>query len=128
MSRLLKTIINAAIVTTLLTMAGLAVNNVQPLLIDRISIFVLLPSYFLITTLSLIVFYAGESKPADTQYLFTLSSIGIKFFLSAVLALIYFAVFKKSEVNFVLLFFILYLTFTFYLIMVIVKVLKTRSL
>lgn len=128
MSRLLKQIVNAAILTTLLAIIAVVIKNKPSAYVDQLSIVLLLPSFFLICSLSLTIFNIGMTKPADVQSLFTLSAIGIKFFLVAILALVYFVTFKKSELEFVLLFFILYLTFTFYLIRVILKTLNNRSL
>lgn len=128
MNRLTKQILNAAIITTVLAIAGVITEMRTVGLVDNISLSVLLPSFLVITTISLIIFHAGLRREQDTQYLFTLSAIGVKFFLVAILALVYFAILKKTELRFVLLFFILYLAFTFYLVMVILKALKVRLL
>lgn len=128
MKRLTRQILNAAIITTVFAIAGVIIRMKVPGLVDGISISLLLPSFLIITSLSLFVFNSGVSKPPDTQPLFTLSAVGIKFFLAAILALVYFVALKKTDIRFVILFFVLYLAFTFYLIMVIHKALKDRSL
>ncbi|MEZ5011025.1 MAG: hypothetical protein R2744_05200 [Bacteroidales bacterium] len=104
MSTLTKQLVNLSIVAIILTMAALGIRIERPWLIDPLSVAVLVPSFYFITALSLLIFNAGRSKSADTTSLFSLASMGIKFFLSAVLALIYFVALKKSGTSFVLLF------------------------
>ena len=128
MSALTKQLVNLAILAIILSLAALGIRFGHPWLIDRTSVALLVPSFYIITSLALVIFNAGQAKPADAASLYSLAAMGIKFFLSAVLALIYFALLKNSGTSFVLLFFILYLAFTVYLIRVIVKALKTRSL
>jgi len=91
---------------------------------------ILLPGlvYPLITALSLQVFRIGTAKTAENQPLFTMGAVGIKFFLSILFALIYFIVLKNTDQVYVLLFFLLYLSFTIYLLRFILKTLKTKSL
>ncbi|MDT8400604.1 MAG: hypothetical protein RQ743_02825 [Bacteroidales bacterium] len=91
---------------------------------------ILLPGlgYPVITALSLLVFKTGYGKPVENQPLFTMGAVGLKFFLSMVFALIYFVVFKNTGAVYVLLFFLLYLAFTIYLLRFIYKALKTKSL
>jgi len=123
-----RQILHAAILTTIFAIAGVIIKMRVPGMLDGESLSILLPSFFIITSLALVVFNAGIAKPDDTSTLYTMSAIGTKFFLSAILALVYFAVLKKSEPGFVILFFILYLAFTFYLLRVILKALKNKSL
>ena len=128
MNRLTKQIVNTAILALMLSIAGLLVKDLHPGLIDGISLVVLIPSFFITSVISLIIFNAGSSKPPDTQPLFSLASVGTKFFLDATNALVFFAILKKSGSSFVLLFFIVYLAFTVHLIREILKALKNRSL
>ena len=128
MGRVTRQILNTAILTTIFAMAGMMLKIKVPGIIDGFSLSLLLPSFFIITSLSLVIFNAGVNKPDDTSSLYTLSAVGSKFFLVAILALVYFLVLKKSEHRFVILFFILYLAFTFYLLRIILKTLKDKSL
>jgi drug/metabolite transporter (DMT)-like permease len=128
MRKVTRQILNAAILTTILAIAGLMIKMRQPGMVDGMSLSILLPSFFVTISLALIIFNAGLSKPDDTSPLYTLSAIGLKFFLAAILSLVYFVALKKTELRFVILFFILYLAFTFYLLRVILKTLKNKSL
>ena len=128
MKRPLKQIINTAIIALIFAVAGILVKNWSPGLIDWNGFVFLLVSYFFILSSAFLVSGIGEKKPADAQPVFTMAVIGLKFILVATLALIYFNVLKKAGLNNVVLFFILYLTFTTYLIISLVKTQKNRSL
>lgn len=84
--------------------------------------------FLVITLIALAVFLIGRRKSTDNQPLYTMGAIGIKFFLSIILALIYFVALKYSSLFYILLFFLLYLAFTIFLLRVIIKSLKAKSL
>ena len=125
---LFKRILNTTILSLALALAGLIFNNMLPGIIDKSSLIILITSFYLMSLLVLSVSYAGSSKSSESQTLFNFAAVGIKFVLSAVIALLFFEAFKKYGLNNILLFFVLYLTFTVYLLVVIVKVLNIRSL
>lgn len=105
-------------VTVLVLPTGLALKDL------------LLPctTFTLMTALSILVFIAGTHRKTENQPLFTMGALGIKFMLSMVFALIYFIVLKNTGAVYVLLFFLLYLAFTVYLLRFILKTLKIKSL
>ena len=89
----------------------------------------ILSSVFLVNSIIvLIIFFKGQTKEPDSQTLHSLVSLSFKFLLELVLALVWFIVAKKTSFPSVLLFFVLYLTFTLFLIWVILKTLKDKSL
>jgi len=57
----------------------------------------------------------------------TLIALGVKMLLSFVLALLFFLVFKNDATGSVILFFILYLAFTVYVVLTFTGVLKKKS-
>lgn len=81
-----------------------------------------------ITILTLIIFFKGQIKDPETQTLHSLVSLGLKFLLEMVLALVWFIVAKKTSLPSVLIFFVLYLAFTLFSVFIILKILKNRSL
>ena len=85
-------------------------------------------AFLLITGIALAVYFTGSRKITENQALYTMGAIGIKFFLSMILALIYFVALKYSSLFYILLFFLLYLAFTIFLLRVIIKSLKIKSL
>ncbi|HOP58736.1 MAG TPA: hypothetical protein PLR52_04895 [Bacteroidales bacterium] len=76
----------------------------------------------------LFIFYNGQKKNPDSQTMHTLVAVSLKFLIELVFAFLWFFVGKKSGLSDVILFFVLYLAFTLFLLMVIVKELKHKSL
>lgn len=80
----------------------------------------------LLIAVSLLVFIAGRSKPSGKQPVFTMAALGIKFFLTSVFAIFYFIIIERTGTGHILLFFLLYLVFTVYLLSLILKALKVK--
>jgi len=74
------------------------------------------------------VFLRGQKREPASQTFHSLFAISLKFLLEIGLALIWFIVAKKNSVQSLLIFFVIYLTLTLYSILVILKILKDRSL
>ena len=91
---------------------------------------ILLPSlvFAIIVFIALFVLESGQAKEKNSRSVYTMAAVGIKFFLSMVFALVYFAVLEKTAAEYIILFFLLYLAFTIYIMIVIFKVLKIKSL
>lgn len=85
-------------------------------------------SYFFITFISLIIFGRGQKKEAGSQTMHILAAISVKMLLEMVLALIWFFVLKKTSPSDLLLFFVLYLAFSLYSIIFMLKTLKSKSI
>ncbi len=77
--------------------------------------------------ISLLIFFNGFSSEAGRSVFLTLMALGMKLLLSLVLALLFLVVFKNDQIGSVILFFILYLAFTFYVIRTFVSVLKKKT-
>jgi hypothetical protein len=84
--------------------------------------------FAIVNLISIHIFQKGQNKEPDNQVIYTLVSIGLRFFLDLVIALGWFIVAKKIVLSSVLLFFILYLTFTLFSFRVIFNILKNKSL
>jgi hypothetical protein len=80
------------------------------------------------SVITLAIFLRGQSREPASQAMHTLVSIGLKFLLDMVLALLWFFISKKGSIISVFVFFVLYLTLTLFTIFVILKELKNRSL
>jgi len=90
---------------------------------------VLLSLLFSLTTIiALIIFLRGQTKDPESQTMHSLVSVSLKFLLELVLALLWFIVIKKTGLASVLIFFVIYLTFTLLSVWVILKTLKNKSL
>lgn len=90
--------------------------------------FILSPVFFLISGITLVIFFKGQSKEPDSQTLYILAAVSLKFLLEIVFALVWFFVAKKTSLESVLMFFVLYLCLTLFSIQVILKTLKNRVL
>jgi hypothetical protein len=82
----------------------------------------------LIAFTTLFIFFKGQSKEPDSQTLYILVALSLKFLLEIVFALIWFIVAKKTSLASVLMFFVLYLCLTLFSISVILKTLKNKVL
>jgi len=88
----------------------------------------LLSSFALISLTSLVIFFLGSVKNPERSVFMTFIALGVKMLLSFVLALLWFLVFKNRETGSVLLFFILYLGFTLFVVLSFFRVLKHKTL
>ena len=83
-------------------------------------------AFTLIIIVCISIFTEGQSKMPQKSFLYTIISMGIKLLLEMILAIFWFAVAKKNNLEVVLMFFILYLPFTMFLILTILKTLKNK--
>jgi len=96
--------------------------------ISLADIIILSTIFSLIALITIIIFLKGQTKEPDKQTLYTLVAVSLKFLLEIVFALLWFILAKKTSLQSVLMFFVLYLTLTLYAIWVIVKILKNKAL
>jgi len=84
--------------------------------------------FLCICSISFVIFQRGQSRDPQSQTLHTLVSVSVKLLLEMVLALLWFFAAKKTSSGSVLMFFILYLTFSLFSVLLILKTLKNKSL
>jgi len=84
--------------------------------------------FTIIASLSIMIFFRGQVKDAASQTMHSLVSVTLKFLLELVLAFVWFFVAKKTGLPSVILFFVLYLTFTLFSVLIMMKTLKNKSL
>jgi hypothetical protein len=85
-------------------------------------------SFALIAAISLIIFLRGAGREEKEELMHSFVAISLKFLLELFLALIWFLIAKKTSATYVILFFVLYLSFSIFLIGVMLKILKKKSL
>jgi hypothetical protein len=85
-------------------------------------------AFFAASVISLFIFFKGQSKDKQDQSFYTLVSTSLKFLTELVIALGWFLILKKTEITLIILFFVLYLTFTIFSIFVILNTLKNNTL
>jgi hypothetical protein len=81
-----------------------------------------------ISVITTLIFLKGQTKSPESQVLYSLVAIGLKFLLEIILAFIWFVVAKKTSLHSVLIFFVLYLALTLFTVWGIMKALKNRAL
>lgn len=128
MKPLHKYILLLLLLNILLLGTGYFLVSVEILNIFYRDIAILSTVFSIIALITLVIFLRGQTKEPDSQTLHSMVSVSLKFLLELVLALVWFIVAKKTSLPSVLVFFVLYLTFTFFSILVILKTLKNKSL
>lgn len=96
--------------------------------IELNEILVLSVVFTFLSSLTLVIFFRGQSEEPAAQTMYTLVSISLKFLIELVFAVLWFIIAKKTGPQSVLLFFVLYLAFTLFSLYVILKTLKNRPL
>ena len=76
---------------------------------------------------SLLIFFNGFFSDREKSVFLTLIALGVKMLLSFVLALLFLLVFKNDAIGAIILFFILYLAFTVFVVFTFTGVLKKKS-
>lgn len=116
------------IINIMLLTAGYLVIWLTDISVVFSDIIILAVLFSIISITVLIIFTRGQSREPDSQTLHTLLAISLKFLLEMFLAFLWFIIIKKTSLASVLLFFVLYLTFTLFSILIILKTLKNKSL
>jgi hypothetical protein len=112
----------------LLLFAGFIIIKTTGLKILFSEITFLIFFFAIINISALAVFFRGQSHEAPSQTLHSLFAVSIKFLLELVLTLIWLIVLKKTAMALVIMFFLIYLAFSSFLLIVVLKTLKHRSL
>lgn len=115
------------VMSLVLIMLIILLNRLNPSLYNPGSAVVLTVAFSLAAFASLLAFFNGFNSDTAKSVLFTLIALVIKTLLSLIIALLYLVVFKNDQTGSVILFFILYLTFTVYVIYTFTRVLKKKS-
>lgn len=84
--------------------------------------------FTMISLVLLVIFFRGQQKETASQTMHTLTGMGIKFLAELVFAFLWFFTAKKTGISSVVLFFVLYLTFTLFSVLIILKTLKSKTL
>jgi len=121
-------LISLLLIDLLTLLAGYLILALTEIALNFREIAFLVLCFFSITFISLFIFNKGQKKEVSSQTLHILTAIVVKMLLEMVLALIWFIVLKKTDPSTLILFFVLYLTFTLYSIVFMLKTLKRKSL
>ena len=89
---------------------------------------ILSSAFTLIIIICIVIFIKGLSKTPKKGFFHTLVAMGVKLLLEMTLALLWFVVAKKNNIEVVFIFFVLYLPFTSFLILTVLKTLNKKLL
>lgn len=123
-----KYLIFLLLINTVAITAGCILVSIADLNLRFGDISILSLAFSAISILTISIFLRGQSRDPEAQTMHTLVSIGLKFLLELILALLWFIVFKKKSPEYVFLFFVLYLTLTMFSVFYILKTLKSKPL
>lgn len=83
---------------------------------------------FLVGQAVLFLFFKGLKKSPGKGVIYTFVSVSAKFLLYLVFLVVFWLVTKNLTSDYLIVFFVLYLAFTFYVLTVMVKILKNKQL
>jgi hypothetical protein len=84
--------------------------------------------FFISSAVALVIFFQGMKKEAKEQVMYSLLAIGSKFLIELLMVLLWFVIAKKTSITYIILFFVLYLSFSMFSVITILKTLKKKSL
>jgi ABC-type transport system involved in cytochrome c biogenesis permease subunit len=125
---LLENIIYLIILEILILVAGFIITSNSDTDLHFRGIFVLSLTFALVAMLVLVIFFRGQGKEPVSQTMHLLVSLSLKFLVELAIAFIWFFVAKKTGLSSVILFFVLYLAFTLFSVLVVLKTLKYKPL
>jgi len=102
----------------------LGIHMIRPSVINPGSSVMLAGGFTLTAFISLMIFFRGVWSDPEKSVFMTFMALGVKMLFSFVLALLFLAVFKNNQTGSVILFFILYLAFTVFVLLTIFRFLK----
>jgi hypothetical protein len=104
--------------------AGLITGYFYTSLVNLTTLCIVVPVFFFISALSLAIFFNAHKRNPDGKIVSTFVALSLKTLLCLVFALIIFLVFKKKDSGTVILFFIIYLGFTLFVVFSMLNTLK----
>ena len=105
----------------------MVVGRLFPSLFNISAAAFLTAGFTLTAFIALLIFFNGYHSDPGRSVFMTLIALGLKMVLCFVLALLFFLVFKNKSTGSVVLFFILYLAITVYVVLTFTGVLKKKS-
>lgn len=124
----LKYFVRLIILLLALDCAGIVLKAIFHLGFSLGDLVILSLSFAVITALTLIIFFRGAGREQKEELMHSFVAISSKFLIELFLAMIWFVIAKKTSITYVILFFVLYLSFSMLLIGIILKILKKKSL
>ncbi len=128
MRKNLKSLLLLTIIIPGVICAGLIMRSLFGLHYSGRELAILTSAFAVVSAVSMLVFFRGTGKKDKEQAFHTLTSLSVKFLAELVIALLWFLIAKKSSAEYVILFFVLYLSFSMFSFGLMLKTLKNKSL
>jgi hypothetical protein len=107
---------------------GILLKQVCNLTFSSSGLFILSLSFLLSSLAAIIIFFRGLQKDTRDQTMHTFVAVSGKFLIELFIALFWFVVAKKTSTTYIILFFVLYLSFSMFSIGTMLKTLRNKSL
>ena len=128
MKPIFKNIVILLVFNALLLLAGFVITTFVKVDIHFYDTPVVSIVFSAIAIITISIFFKGQTREPESQTLHSLVALSLKFLLELIFALLWFFVAKKTSLESVLIFFVLYLALSLFSITVIVKTLKNKAL
>lgn len=125
--RALKQYLLLILYSLLIIAIFISINSISKLRIPLKDLLMLTGGFTIISLTALMIFFFGQNSNPEKNVFSTLIALGVKMLLSFILALLFFVVFKNRETGSVILFFVLYLAFTFFVFLTFLRIIKQKS-
>ena len=91
---------------------------------------IIIPSlvFTVISSVTILIFSRGQRRDPESQTFHSLIAIGLKFLLEMIFALCWFIIAKKTSLEFIIIFFVLYLCLSLFTIGAMLKTLRNKAL
>ena len=97
-------------------------------IIKPVELTLLSVAFSFVAVITVLIFLRGRDREEKEGTMHTLVAITLKFLIELIIAAIWFIPAKKTGMNYILLFFVLYLTFSLCSIIILLNILKKKSL
>lgn len=114
--------------TLLFIIAGSLATGKAQLDFSIVELITITISYSVVYFVSAFIFFRGQARETGRQAMHTITSVSVKFLIELFIALAWFAIAKKTSTECIILFLLLYLTFSMYFIWIVINTLKNRPL
>ncbi len=128
MKQIFRYIIRLLLLNIFVSGAGYLIFIFSGIKLSFVDIPLLSLLFSIIALVTIVIFLKGQTREPESQTLFTFVSVGLKFLLELLLALVWFIFAKKTSLPSVIIFFVLYLTLTLFSLQTIIKTLRNRTL
>lgn len=123
-----KYIFNLLLIGLILAVAAYLTITFAGIDANYLSVLFLIAAFCITSYIIVAIFQRGEPRDPQSRVFHTLVSMGLKFLLELITALIWFVVAKKNSLTAVIIFFVLYLSLTLFSVIYILKQLKNKPL